>query len=131
MRNLSGEPNTFVPHYGSAGTGQIFDWGQRKQLATGRANLNCGVQLRADPAVEAGRPSAVIDFDLIQSVLPVLPEPLPIKAGIQVIPRQHLGVVALSRGVPVEIHPGSLKAALRAVSPALVREVLAPAIEPP
>src|SRR5215207_427793 len=108
---------------------QIGDWCERKQRATGRADLNGGVQLRTNPALEAWRPAAVVDLDLIQGVLPVLPQPLPIQAGIQMLPGQHLGVVALARGVPVKIDSGAIQASLGATSPTLVREVLAPAVE--
>src|SRR5215216_2428138 len=113
----------------SESLGQIGDWGQRKQRATSRANLNGGVQLRTNPALEAWCPAAIVDLDLIQGVLPVLPQPLPIQAGIQVIPGQHLGVVALAGGVPVKIDSAAIQASLGATSPALVREVLAPAVE--
>ena len=92
--------------------------------------MNAGVQLRADSALETRRPPAVLHLDLVNSVLPVFPQPLTIKSGIQVIPRQHLDVLALAGGVPVKIDSAALQALIGTGRPQLVGEVLAPAIEP-
>src|SRR5207302_478169 len=95
-----------------------------------RADLDLGAHLRADPAVEARRPAAVLDLDLGQGVLPVLPEPVAVQAGVEVVPGQHLGVVALAGGVPVDVDRPAGERALGAAHPALEGEVLAPAVEP-
>ena len=43
------------------------DDGEREQLLAGRADLDLGVHLRADAAVVAGRPAAVLDLDRVGS----------------------------------------------------------------
>src|SRR5690242_8706390 len=102
------------------------DRGQRQQLATGRTDLDLGVHARAHAAVEARRPAAVVLLVLGQRVPPVLPEPLLVQPGVEVVPGQHLQLVALPGGVPVEVD-ADVRAGLH---PALVREVLRPAVEP-
>src|SRR6478609_3454222 len=107
----------------------VVDDGQGEQLLAGRADLDVGVHLRADAAVEARGPAAVLDLDLLQRVLPVLPEPVLVEAAVQVVPGQHLLVGALAGGVPVDVDAGAGQALLGGGDPALVREVLAPAVE--
>ena len=53
--------------------------------------------LRADAAVEAGDPAAVVELALGERVLPVRPEPLLVEPGVEVVPGQHL-VLARARG---------------------------------
>src|SRR6266568_4147973 len=72
------------------------DDAQREQFLAGRADLDLRAHLRADAAVEAGGPAAVVDIGLAQRVLPVLPEPVPVQARVQVVPGQHLDLVALA-----------------------------------
>src|SRR6266566_2706378 len=103
------------------------DRGQPEQLATGRADLELGVHARADAAVEARRPAAVVLLVLRQRVLPVGPEPVLVQPGVQVVPGQHLGLAAFPGGVPVEVDPG----VFAGLYPPLVREVLRPAVEAP
>src|SRR5262249_61575709 len=78
-------------------------------------------------AIEAGRPAAVVLLELAERVLPVVPEPLLVQPGVEVVPGQHLVGVPLTRGVPADVHPGQLSGA----QPAIVGEVLRPAVEPP
>src|SRR3954452_10418278 len=118
----------------STSSTNVSDDGEREQLATGGADLDLGVHLRADAAVVAGRPPAVLDLDLGglghgARVLPVGPEPVLVEAGVEVVPRQHLVVAALAQGVPLEVHPGAGQAGLGRGEPAVVGEVLAPAVE--
>ena len=99
----------------------------------GGADLDLGVHLRADAAVVARRPAAVLDLDVgvrVDGVLPVLPEPVLVQAGVQVVPGQHLGVLALADGEPVEVDRGAGQRLLGGGGPAVVGEVLAPAVEP-
>src|SRR3954469_5345039 len=77
--------------------------GQGQQLPAGRADLDLGVHRRADAAVEARGPAAVVLLVLAQRVLPVLPEPILVEARVEVVPREHLGLVALAGGEPVEV----------------------------
>ena len=66
----------------------------------------------------------------VERVLPVLPEPVPVQPGVEVVPGQHL-VVARARGWctrPVDAVAGQRLGG--APRPALVGEVLAPAVEP-
>ena len=90
-----------------------------------------GVHARAHAAVEARRPPAVILLVLVERVLPVLPEPVLVQSRVQVVPRQDLQLVPLPGGVPVQIHTVLGQDLLGRVDPALVREVLAPAVEAP
>src|SRR5690606_38891639 len=78
-----------------------------EQALARRADLDLGAHLRADAAVIARRPAAVLDLGGaggVDRVLPVLPQPLAVQARVEVIPRQHLVLVALPGGVPVEVH---------------------------
>src|SRR5690606_29829571 len=102
---------------------------QRQQLLAGGADLDGRVHLRADAAVEAGAPAAVLDLGLVEGVLPVLPEPVLVEAGVEVVPGEHLLIGALAGGVPVDVHAVGGERLLRALHPAVVGEVLAPAVE--
>src|SRR5690606_23887400 len=73
---------------------------QRQEPLAGGADLDLGVHLRAHAAVEARRPPAVLDLTLLERVQPVLPQPLLVQAGVDVVPRQHLVLAALPGGVP-------------------------------
>ena len=57
------------------------------------------------------------------------PEPVLVEAGVEVVPREHLVVVALADGVPVEVDAGVGERAPAGGHPAVVGEVLAPAVE--
>src|SRR3954466_2141755 len=109
---------------------RALDDAERQELATGGARLDLGSHGRADAAVVAGRPPAVVDLDLTDGVLPVLPHPVLVETGVEVIPRQHLGELALTRGEPIDAEGGVSERLGRAPLPALEREMLAPAIEP-
>src|SRR5690606_29850361 len=90
----SGVPGrTFVDPALPSPTSPTSYHAQRKQFASRNAvGLDLGSHARADPAVVAGAPAAVVDlhrFLAVQGVLPVLPEPLPIQSGVQVVPGQH------------------------------------------
>src|SRR5689334_8908187 len=74
---------------------------KRQQLLAGRADLYGRVHLRTHPAVEAGRPAAVLDLRLVEGVLPVLPQPVLVETRVQVVPGKDLLVGALAGGVPV------------------------------
>ena len=87
------------------------------------------IHLIADAAVETRSPPAVVDGDLFQRVLPVIPQPVTVQPGIKVLPRQHLGPIALTRGEPVDVDPLVGQRGLRALHPAIEREVLAPSVE--
>ena len=71
------------------------------------------------PQSIARRPAAVLHLGgpgRVHRVLPVLPEPVAVQPGVQVIPRQHLAVLPLAGGVPVQVHrgwPASASAAAR------------------
>src|SRR4051812_4034998 len=102
---------------------------ERQQLATGRTDLDLGVHGGADTAVEAGRPSAVVLFELLLRVLPVLPEPGLVQARIEVVPGQDLMLVALPGGEPGQVNALGRQHVGRRVDPALVGEVFRPAVE--
>src|SRR5436309_3028349 len=63
---------------------------EREQLLTGRPDLDLGVHGRADAAIEARSPAAVLDLGLVERVLPVLPEPVLVQARVEVVPGQDL-----------------------------------------
>src|SRR5690606_29051732 len=113
---------------GSAGGSAVLD-GQRQQLLARRADLDAGVHLRAHPAVEARGPAAVVDLGLVEGVLPVLPEPVLVEPGVEVVPGEDLLVGALAGGVPVNVDAELGEGLVRARHPAVVGEVLAPAVE--
>src|SRR3954465_3290099 len=100
---------------------------QREQLPPRRAALDLGAHRRADAAVVAGRPAAVVDLDLADRVLPVLPEPVLVETGVEVVPGQDLGLLALARREPVEAHRRGREHLGAGALPAVVGEVLAPA----
>src|SRR3954447_3012838 len=109
---------------------RALDDAERQELATGGARLDLGSHGRADAAVVAGRPPAVVDLDFTDRVLPVLPHPVLVEAGVEVVPRQHFGELAFARREPVERHGSSGEGFSRAALPTLVGEVLAPPVEP-
>src|SRR6266545_4130635 len=80
----------------------------------------------APAAVEARRPAAVVLLVPGQGVLPVLPEPVRVQAGVEVVPGQHLALVALPGGVPAQVDADLAAGA----DPPFVREMLRPAVEP-
>ena len=91
---------------GRRGWTSCLDDAERQQLLAGRPDLDLGAHLRADPAVVAGRPAAVLDLDVggrVDRVLPVGPEPVLVEPGVEVVPGQDLVVLALAGGVPVEV----------------------------
>src|SRR5437016_2004096 len=109
-----------------------LDDGERQEFLAGGADLDLGAHLRADAAVEARGPAAVLDLDRavgLQRVLPVLPEPVAVQARVQVVPGQHLGVLAFAGGVPVEVDRLVRQRLLGRRDPAVVGEVLAPPVE--
>src|SRR4029079_1763798 len=63
-----------------------------------------------------------------ERILPVGPQPVLVEAGVEVVPGEHLVVVALPGGVPVEVDIDHGPRA--ALQPPVVGEVLAPAVEP-
>src|SRR5690606_40527591 len=73
----------------------------------------------------ARSPAAVFDLGARDGVLPVLPEPLAVEPGVEVVPRQDLVLLALARGVPVDVDAAPLGGG----HPPLEGEVLAPAVE--
>src|SRR5215212_1521662 len=107
----------------------VRDGGNGQQGTTGRTDLNRGVQLGTDPAIEARGPAAVVDLDFLKGVLPVVPEPIAIETRVKMIPRQDLVIVVFSCRVPVEVNAGAGQRTFRTCHPAVVREVLAPAVE--
>src|SRR3954469_9067558 len=95
----------------------------------GGTGLDLGAHGRADAAVVAGGPPTVVDLDLAQRVLPVLPHPVLVEPGVEVVPGQHLGVLTLAGGVPVEPDRRAGEDGLARGGPVVVGEVLAPAVE--
>src|SRR3954452_14541182 len=75
---------------------------ERQQRAAGRADLDLGAHRRADAAVVAGRPAAVFDFLRLERVLPVVPEPVLVQPGVQVVPGQHLWLKPFTGCEPVQ-----------------------------
>ena len=67
-----------------------------------------------------------------RGLLPVLPQPVPVEARVEMVPRQHLGVVAFASGVPIHVDGLVRERLLRA---AVIQrsngEVLAPPVEAP
>src|SRR5215469_1148562 len=106
---------------------------ERQQPLPGRAGFDLGVHRRAYAAFEARGPPAVLDFfgaSWIDCRKPVLPEPVTLQAGVQMIPRQDLVVAAFPGGVPVKVNAVGRKREGRALLPPLERERLAPPVEP-
>src|SRR6478672_6118116 len=113
-------------------TARRSDHAQRQQSLARGPDLDLGVHLRADAAVVAGRPAAVLDLDVggrVDRVLPVGPEPVLVQAGVEVVPRQDLVVLPLAGGEPGQVDAGAVEGARRGLGPAVVGEVLAPAVE--
>src|SRR5215217_5436053 len=106
------------------------DDGERQEAAAGGPDLDLGAHGRADAAVVAGGPPAVGDLLLRERLLPVVPEPLLVQAGVQVVPREDLVLGALAGGEPVEVDAEGCQLVGGRRRPALVGEVLAPAVEP-
>src|SRR5450759_860041 len=104
--------------------------GYREEALAGGPDLDLGAHLRADATVVARSPAAVLDLHTAQGVLPVLPQPVLVQARVEVVPGQHLALLALTGGVPGNIDRFVGKSALRTPHPALITEVLAPAVEP-
>src|SRR5438105_752322 len=104
---------------------------QRKQILTGRTDLDVGPHRRADPAVETRCPAAVVLLVAGQRVLPVVPEPLLVQAGVEVIPRQHFVGIALTGGEEGDVDSLTCERTLRGIDPTFVAEMLAPAVEAP
>ena len=71
-----------------------------------------------------------LDLDLVEGVLPVLPEPVGVETGIEVVPREHLGALALTRRVPGDVHGLVGERLLGGGHPPAEAEVLAPPVEP-
>src|SRR5690606_37310576 len=101
------------------------DDGERKEFPARRPDLDLGAHGGADAAVVARSPAAVFDLGARDGVLPVLPEPLAVEPGVEVVPRQDLVLLALARGVPVDVDAAPLGGG----HPPLEGEVLAPAVE--
>src|SRR5688572_3207912 len=74
--------------------------GQRQQRGAARADLDVGARGRAHAAVEARGPPAVVLLAGGERVLPVVPEPVALQSGVEVVPWQHLVAVALAGGEP-------------------------------
>src|SRR5215207_11251002 len=85
--------------------------------------------MRSFWTVVAGGPPAIGDLLLLQRLLPVVPEELLVQAGVQVVPGQDLVLGALAGGEPVEVDAEGPQLLLRRRRPAVVGEVLAPAVE--
>src|SRR6516225_3591083 len=99
----------------------------------GRTHLDLGTHSRTDPAFITRSPAAIFHLSRAlggDGVLPVLPEPVAVKARVQVIPGEYLTVVTFARSVPRKIHRLAGQRRCRAACPPLVREVLTPAVEP-
>src|SRR6478735_8786375 len=112
----------------------VSDDAERQQLLACRADLDLGAHLGADAAVVARRPAAVLDLDVgavggCEGVLPVTPEPVLVEAGVEVLPREDLVVLPLAGGVPVDVDARTGQCACGGLHPAVVGEVLAPAVE--
>src|SRR5215469_484882 len=79
---------------------------QRQELHAGGTVLDLGAHGRANPALVARGPAAILDLGRpgrVDRVLPVLPQPVTVKPGVEVVPGQDLLVAAFSRGVPIEV----------------------------
>src|SRR5579872_5838607 len=105
-----------------------------------RPDLDLGSHGRAHAAFIARRPPAVLDLASPfrrDRVLPVLPQPVAVKARVQVIPGKHLAVITFARSVPRQVNGifrriplrSPLERYLGCPCPSLEREVLAPAVE--
>src|SRR5690606_8377867 len=104
--------------------------GQRQQLPTSRADLNLSVHTRAHPTGEARCPAAIALLDLGQRRLPVLPQPVLVEPGVEVVPWQHLRLPALPSRVPIQVHAVGRQHLRGGVHPTLEGEILTPTVEP-
>src|SRR5665647_653136 len=134
-RWASPPPNVETPICAlSAGLEQLvpadIHHGEWQEPLAGGPDLDRGVHRRADATVETRCPSAVLDLDVTQSVLPVLPQPVLVEAGVDVVPGQNLVLLALPRREPGNIDGLFRQSRCGSTHPALVVEVFAPAIEP-
>src|SRR5882757_7471046 len=123
-KSRSSATRTLTGGTGSATGGR--DGGDREQGGAARADLDVGTGRRAHPAVEAGRPAAVVLLLGGQRVLPVVPQPVWVQPGVQVRPGQHLVPETLPGGEPGQADPSRLELCLSGGHPAVVGEVLAP-----
>jgi hypothetical protein len=98
--------------------------------ATGRAHLDLGAHLGADPAVETAAPPAVGDLVLGKGVLPVVPQPVAVQPRVDVVPGQDLDPVPLPCREPVHGQRRALEDRLGGPHPTLEGEVLTPPVEP-
>src|SRR6266516_1249973 len=100
--------------------------------AAGRAGLYLRAHGRAHAAVVTSRPAAILDLAgprRVDGILPVLPQPLAVEPGVEVVPRQDFAVATFPGGVPAEIDRPARERARGAPLPALVAEVLTPTVE--
>src|SRR6516225_4103490 len=105
----------------------------RSDSFPGRPCLDLRTHRRAYPTLITRRPPAIFHFTGAiggEGRLPVLPQPVTVEARVQVIPRQYLVIVALSRGVPAEAHRAVAEDGRACGNPPAEREVLTPAVEP-
>src|ERR1700685_3258768 len=80
---------------------------QRQQLGPTGPDLDLGAHRRAGAAFEARGPAAVLYLlgpRRVDRREPVLPQPVPVESGVEVVPGQHLRVAALTRGGPGQAH---------------------------
>src|ERR1035437_4535983 len=99
-------------------------------MLAGGPDLDLGVHLRADPTVEAGVPATVLDLDVVEGVLPVLPQPVLVQAGVEVVPGQDLVLLPLASGAPGNVDRLVRQGDLGTPDPAFIAEVLGPAVKP-
>src|ERR1035438_4084310 len=99
-------------------------------MLAGGPDLDLGPHLRAAPTVEARVPAAVLDLDVVEGVLPVLPQPVLVQARVEVVPGQHLVLLTLAGGEPGNVDRLVRQGDLGTPHPAFIAEVLAPAVEP-
>src|ERR1700733_2156537 len=98
---------------------------QRQQLGPTGPDLDLGAHRRAGAAFEARGPAAVLYLlgsGRVDRREPVLPQPVPVEPGVEVIPGQHLVVSALARGVPGQVHTIVGQSPGGAAFPAVIRE---------
>src|SRR6056297_2687802 len=77
-----------------------------KTEATGVPGVVLETQAGADAAVVAGGPAAVVELLGGPGILPVLPQPALLQAGVEVVPGQRLVRAALAPAVPGEVDAG-------------------------
>src|SRR5690606_30142183 len=106
------------------------DRAERQELAAAGPDLYLGVHAGADAAVEAGGPPAVVLLHAGQGGLPVLPQPVLVQTGVEMVPGQLLGVGPLPGWVPVQVHAEGGQLRRGRVAPPLGGEVLPPPVDP-